>query len=420
MLMAMNETIKIGVVLNEGAALADIKNTQKIFLPNQLICEVLHKPCCLQPVHGPLGNLTGTSGFYGALQQGNLTMTTHRFGVTLERHETFTLPTYHFIQELDGIFVTRRPSQRSYGLLSFLDPFPANIWILIVLFTAMISLTMELQNSNFQHCLKLSAILQRCLDLFVFLARKSPKIIANNFSAKLLLTIWGLVAVILIVSYSGSLLSALIRFDRKIPFSSLNTLTLCIEENRCSFIFSDEELFFYNLIQSQNSPDYKRFYQAVNREKLTSQTFKAAVDNILSQKEKFYVTGPVSVETLSALTNPNCDLLLIKTELTIPTTLMLKKGDKLVEQLNRVLLRLDELGLFEKYWTFYTVHQTCDWFNERPEAIKGLPLPTASLHGPLLLLLMGNVGGFLCLILEIFRNRNNRYRYRYRFFDLII
>lgn len=395
----MNETIKIGVLLYKGENLPIIKHPGFYLESNRLICEASRNPCCFQPFYGPASNRT--QGILRALQQGVFNMTEPDYMVTLDRHEVLTLPSYHFTEELDGIFVTRRPKQRSYHLSSFLDPFSMEVWICIVFSALLVSFTLEIHDSKHRDSCQIQTVLQKFLDLLVFLARKGPKISVSHIFAKILLTIWGCIAMIFIIGYSSAVLSALLKFDRAVPFKTFDSLILCIEERRCSFIFFKDAVSVFTRIKSQSPTHFQRFYDAVNREKILIETLENAIDIILSHEDKFYVTGVLSGTELALLPKYKCDLLLIKTKLVIPTTALLRKGDKMVEKLNRVLFSLDEFGLFKGLQRFYPVNPTCDWFNLQSDVVKGLPLPMDSLHGPLLLVLTGTIGGFVCLFFEL-------------------
>lgn len=370
----------------------------------ELLCEGLKLNCQFINFDLPIGDFHNGSatGFMETLISGLINTTIPYFVPTMERSQYLHNPTFTFDSE--DVFITRKATNNDIKWLSVFLPFSLTVWLVLCAALSLVTLVLNFSVRKSSNSDDLWGLITTLINLFAYLARKGPKMIVRNTSGKLLLTVWGFSAVLIVVMYSSFLMPTLLHKPVNVPFNNIPELTKCIEQQRCKYI-SVPNWFMIELEAADASRQLTALKNAINQQPTVQLSWFESLQLALSPTDIFYVTGPESRLVIDNNHTEHCDKLeIIPSPVTVRTSFLFRKADNLANKFELKAEQLDSFGLFEAIRRKFPRHLKCENLqipDRRLKKVMAFPLPLKAMASCFIVVIFGGSLGLIGLLLEV-------------------
>nr|AHA51398.2 putative ionotropic glutamate receptor [Hormiphora californensis] len=228
------------------------------------------------------------------------------------------------------------------------------------------------------------------LSVCSFLTYAPADAVPKNWSARIVITVWWMVCLVLVSMYTANLAAFLTVRKMTVDINSISDL---LDQNEYSF-GTVEGTVTENLIQYGNSKEMQNVAKRMN----STDTFKGAIDRMRQRKYIFmYGRGPLEYSTQTEF----CDLKLVGDVIVhFGYAFAFQQGSTYKEAFNREMLSMQEKGVIMNYWDNYISLGTCQ--EDKEFDFEADKLEIKSLIGLLIIALPVIVIAIILLITELF------------------
>lgn len=329
--------------------------------PKALATEFLYAYCETQNVNcdfqespdDQYGYFNGTwQGMVKHIHDGMFELSFPMFTPSSQRFEEidFSIP----IAYIPLLLVTRNPKLSAISI-DLLSPFVFDwsVWVLLVVFSTLIGIFVALSETPIlsgSFCYKLFS---NCIDVFSLITNQGGLLIVPRLSIRFMVAFWVLSIVILSGVYSGQLVQSLINNNvSKLPFHDFLSFIECIEKRKCRLVLPDSQLSFVTEVYDSDSDLYKRLRKALLRNKLAKTgTIKELLDFIDADKRYYSVAIMSHIDFLVGSNHEkHCSYSWVQYDVEVEA-FPYGKNATFKEKLNMFVHRVNEAGLFQKYYS---------------------------------------------------------------------
>lgn len=421
--LSSNRTLQVGLVQDNipGSVNLSTLNSSKPGFSVEItaeICNALNYQCQYHiSSSSEYGDYINGSwaGFLGEFLAGNYSLSLPYFAAEYQRFLHFDINT-QFGVPAKKYFITRKGHSLLHFTFNIFKPLSYKVWLAIFAAVILFSITMQLLYlSNLfdlkYHTKDKKYFFEAGMCAILYLARKGYPLKLISARARMLLLTWGLCSIILTSSYTSGLVSQMLRSTETQPFTNLNSLIECIEQNECKMTETQTGNRLKTDVKNSvmGSQLYRLKLALEKNPPLQNQDNIEMFDHILSENQIFLVTWPISSSRiLDFVEGPghDCQFSLIlhgEGRETFP----FRKKDPIAMQFYEKLLKMEERGIITKIMRSYEVSvEDCRIDSKKGRRglkLAALALPLQLFASYVKLLMGGYALASLCLMFEQMR-----------------